>query len=79
MHATKDQLSKMHKVITTAARTAIGNYCLYKSVDYILNKCKWARINVLIMYASLKLLYNIIKEKEPKSIYNLFKMTEQVA
>ena len=33
-------LNKLHKVIMTTARTAIGSYCYKKSISYILDNCK---------------------------------------
>ena len=33
--ANKDNLTKLHKIIMTAARAAIGDYCFKKSNDYI--------------------------------------------
>ena len=38
-HSTRQLKNKMHKIIMTAARCAIGNYCFKKSVHYVLNKC----------------------------------------
>ena len=50
---TEANLNKLHKVIMTAARAAIGNYCYKKSINYILNKCKWFDIKDIIMISSL--------------------------
>ena len=38
--ATQENLSKIQKIIMSAARAAIGNYCFRKSTQYILIKCK---------------------------------------
>ena len=70
-------INKLHKVIMTAARSAIGNYCYRKSNMYILEKCGWLNINKMISSASLKLLNNIIINKEPKAIYDLFKINRR--
>ena len=61
----------------TAARCAIGNYCYKKSINYILDKCKWLDINKTILNASLKLLHKIIINKKPNSIYNMFKFNRR--
>ena len=49
--------NKIHKIITTAARAAIGNFCFKKSIKYILNKCKWLDVNELIDYSALTLIH----------------------
>ena len=76
MHANKELLNKLHKVITTAARAAIGNYCYKKSIKYMLNKCNWLDIDTLIQSTSLNLLHKIINTKEPAAIYDMFKNLE---
>ena len=53
MHSSKEQIAKMHKVIMTAARLAIGDYCFKKSEIYILNKCGWLNINKMIQWQQL--------------------------
>lgn len=75
--ADKPMLNKLHKILTTAARCAIGHYCFKKSITYMLNKCKWLEIDKMISYASLKLIHNIIINKMPKSIYDLFKINRR--
>ena len=55
------------------ARCAIGNYCLKKSIHYILNKCKWLSINNMIKYSSLVFIHNIIKNKKPRGVVNIYK------
>ena len=54
-------INKLHKIITTAARAAIGNYCFKKSVGYLLSKCKWFDIGDLITYSSLNIIHKTIK------------------
>jgi len=44
MHTTNNLTSKLHKIIMTAARTVIGNYCPGMSISQILMKCKWLPI-----------------------------------
>ncbi len=77
MNANKTSINKLHKVVMTAARAAIGDYCFKKSISYILNKCKWLNINNMIINASLKTLNNIIINKTPRTIYNLFKINRR--
>ena len=73
MHASKDLTQKLHKVVMTAARAAIGNYCFKKLTSYILEKCKWLNIKNMILHSSLKVLHKIITCKEPDAIVNLYK------
>ena len=75
--ANKLMINKLHKVIMTAARCVIGNYCLRKSTIYILEKCGWLNINKMISNASLKFINNIIISKAPKAIYDLFKINRR--
>ena len=76
MHASQNLIAKLHKVITTAARAAIGSYCYKKSVTYMLSKCNWLDIEPMIHNASLNFLHKVLKFREPKAIYNLFKNVE---
>ena len=76
MHANQNLISKLHKVVTTAARAVIGSYCYKKSVNYMLSKCQWLDINAMMQNASLNFLHKVLKFKEPKAIYNLFKNVE---
>ena len=69
--------NKLHKVLMTAARCVIGNYCFKKSINYILSKCNWLNINKMISNASLKLINGIVIDKTPKAIYNLFKINRR--
>ena len=77
MTANKDQVNKIHKVIMTAARTAIGNYCFKKSTSYILNKCGWMTINNMIKFSAIKLIHNIIINKSPITLFNLYKINRR--
>ena len=70
--ADKSNISKLHKIITTAARTAIGSYCFKKSVKYMLTKCKWLDINSMIQYSNLSLIHKTIINKKPKNIHETF-------
>ena len=65
-------LTKLHKVIMTAARAAIGSFCFKKSKTYILNKCKLLDIKDMIIYSSLLFLYKIEKNNVNKTILDFF-------
>ena len=77
MHATKLFIAKLHKVLTTSARAAIGHYCLYKSVSYMLDKCKWLPLDKMILNSSLNVLHNVFTNHEPKAILSLFKLNRR--
>ena len=77
MGSTKEQLTKIHKVLMTAARGAIGDYCFKKSVTYILNKCGWMSINKMIQCASINLIHKIIINKTPTPIFNIYKINRR--
>ena len=66
-------LNKLHKIITTAGRAAIGSYCHKKSIKYILNKCKWLDIQNLIYYSSISLIHKTLINNTPFNIFNLFR------
>ena len=68
--------SKIHKVMMTAARVTIGNYCCRKTITQILSKCKWLEIKQLIKHSSTCLLHKIIINQTPKSITNKFQHLE---
>ena len=73
MNASEQNIVKLHKVIMTAARAAIGNYCFKKSVDYILQKCNWLTAKNLILNSSLNLIHKIITNQAPPALFNLYK------
>ena len=76
--ANKDNLMKLHKIIMTAARVAIGDYCFKKSNDYILNKCKWYDIDKLILISSLNTIHKVITNDTPPSMTKYFKSRERL-
>ena len=76
MHADQNLRTKLHKVLMTAARAAIGNCCYNKSITYILSKCNWLTIEKMIANASIIFIDGIVKNKMPRSIYSLFKNAE---
>ena len=65
-------LNKLHKVIMSAARAAIGNYCYKKSINYILNKCNLMDIKHIILYSSLSFLFKMYKDNLPTSLMSHF-------
>ena len=77
MGSTKEQLTKIHKVLMTASRGAIGDYCFKKSITYILNKCGWMSINKMIQCASINLIHKIIINKTPTPIFNIYKINRR--
>ena len=73
LNINKNLSTKLHKVLMTAARAAIGSYCFKKSKTYILNKCKWLNMNQMILYSSLKFIHKAVTTKQPNSITSLYK------
>ena len=72
--ANNDQLKKIHKVLMTAARAAIGDYCFKKSTNFILKKCKWMTIQKMIVCSSVKFIHNVLKTQNPTVIFYLYKV-----
>ena len=66
-------INKLHKVVMTSARCAIGSYCFKKSIKYILKKCKLLNIKNMILYSSLNFIHKIISEKKPKALTDTYK------
>ena len=75
--ANKDNLQKLHKVIMTAARAAIENFCFQKSIQYILTKCKWFDIDDLIFSSSLNTLHKILTTKKPPGMVSYFRLNNE--
>ena len=72
--ANSDQLKKIHKVLMTAARAAIGDYFFLKSINFILNKCKWMTIQKIITCSSVKFIHTVLKTQTPSVIFDLYKV-----
>ena len=72
MNINNTNLNKLHKVIMTAARMSIGNYCFKKSKKYIINKCGILDIKDLIIYSTLTFFYNINRRAQPQAILDLY-------
>ena len=68
--------NKLHKIITTSARCAIGNYCFKKSLKYIFDKFKWMDLETMIHFSSINIIHKLIKNKQPSSILNILKINK---
>ena len=64
---------KLHKIVMTAARVIIGNYCFKISNIYILGKCGWMDIKYMIIKRSLCYIHNVLTNKAPKCIMELYR------
>ena len=73
LNAPKYLTNTLHKVIMSAARSAIGSYCFKKSMIYILDKLNWLSIDKLITYSSICYIHKIIKLNQPESMMDLFR------
>ena len=69
-------INKLHKLLMTAARTVVGNYCYKKSCKYILDKCKWLCVNDMIKYRGLTFIHKILTHKLPISLFTMFKVSK---
>ena len=74
---TQANFTKLHKIIMTAARAAIGNYCYKKSTNYILNKCKWFDIQDMILISSLNTIHKTLINKKPLCLFKYFKISNR--
>ena len=75
--STQLNIQKLHKIIMTAARAAIGNFCFKKSISYILSKCDWFDISDLIKYSSLNIIHKIQTLKKPQSLVSYFRTSNK--
>ena len=75
--STQLNIQKLHKIIMTAARAEIGNFCFKKSISYILSKCDWFDISDLIKYSSLNIIHKIQKLKKPQSLVSYFRTSNK--
>ena len=69
---TIEQTNKLHKVIMTSARMAIGNYCYRVECNKILGRCNWLPINDMITNTQCNFLHKIFMSKYFKKIYQMF-------
>ena len=72
-NAPKYLINKLHKVIMTAARVTIGDYCFKKYCKYILDKCSWLGIEKMILFSGIGFTYKILTKREPEAILRLYK------
>ena len=75
MNATLLLRNKLHKLLMTAARTAIGNYCPSKSITYILQKCNWECIDDRISHASITSIHKIICTNNVPSLRDKYRIS----
>ena len=73
LHGTKENILKLHKIIMASARLAIGHYGCKLNITKILDKCKWLKIESMMVMASLKFIHKITLSQKPKVIANKFK------
>ena len=71
-NATKIQLTKLHRVVMTAARCVIGSYCCRSSTLQILTKSKWLTLHNMIHHSSLKHIHKILTTCTPPSLHNMY-------
>ena len=72
--ASNENINKIHKIIM---RAAIGNYCCRFTISKILGICKWPAAKDMINHSAITTIHNIINNKKPKSIINLFNIKYQ--
>ena len=70
------QLQQIHKLLMFAARTILGNYCFKESCKIIFEKVNWLSASQLIKWTSVKNIHKIISNKNPKSLYNYYKINK---
>ena len=66
-------LIKLLQIIQNKAARAVTKLSWFTSTEELLNQCGWLRVNQLIMYHSLVMVYKMIKSKMPMSMHD--KMT----
>ena len=67
---TDELTQKLHKVVMTSARMAIGDYCYKVKCDKILARCNWLPIRYMINVSQCIYLHKIITNKSPQKIYD---------
>ena len=73
----QDQLSKIHKVMMSAARMAIGPSSFKQSNIAILKQCKWLPLTKLIDMSVLNFIHKVMTSKTPDVLYNLYKVPKR--
>ena len=72
MHCSAENITKIHRLIMTAARASIGCYCYKRSIKYILNKCNMMDAKNTILYSSIKFIHAMAKNRLPESLLDLY-------
>ena len=72
MGTSNDNITKLHKVIMRAARTARGNYCCRQNITSILSSCKWMPIAKMITHSAIVTIHTILIKQTPQSLIQLF-------
>ena len=75
--ANNENINKIHKIIMRSARGVIGNYGCRFSISKILNICKWSTAKNMITHSAITTIHNIISNKKPIAIMNLFNLNNQ--
>ena len=73
LHASQVLKNKLHKVLMTAARVVISDFCYKKSCSYILKKCQWLSIKNYIIKSGIIVFYKIVTDNEPVALFELYK------
>ena len=55
------------------ARFCLGHYGFKMSINKILQRCKWCKIEQMIIGSGIISLHKILKSQRPRKLYNLFK------
>ena len=74
-----DQINKLHKILMTSARMAIGNYCYRVKTSKILGKCNWLPISDMIINAQCNFLHKMFMNKHPIKIFQMFNFPSRQA
>ena len=69
--------NKLHKIVMTAARTAIGSYCFKQSVSKILRQSNFLNIDQMIKVSCLKFIHSLTINKIPESTCKLLKFPKR--
>ena len=69
---TEELTHKLHKVIMTSARMAIGDYCYKTHCNKILARCNWLPIRYMINMAQCNFIHKILTNQSPTKIFEFF-------
>ena len=76
---TDELIHKLHKVIMTSARMAIGDYCFKMKCNKILAQCNWLPIRYMVNIAQCNFIHKIITSQSPSKIFENFIMPNRQA